>query len=171
MVDDLFVEEDAELIKKIPLSQLVIEDVLYWPFTSNGIYNYKSGYRFLKEEAKQLETIRPPPLKDKHLWKAICSMRVAQKVKNFVWRACRNALPTKKELVKRTIIADPICDRCRVAVEDPLHALWSCSEVDIVWANQTLWDFHYSMEFDNIKQLVSWMIEEGKQLELFAYTA
>ena len=98
-------------------------------------------------------------------------MCVAQKVKNFVWWACRNALPTKKELVKRTIIADPICDRCRVAIEDPLHALWSCSEVDIVWANQTLWDFHCSMEFDNIKQLVSWMIEEGKQLELFAYTA
>ena len=73
--------------------------------------------------------------------------------------------------MKRTIIANPICDRCRVAVEDTLHALWSCSEVDIVWANQTLWDFHCSMEFDNIKQLVSWMIKEGKQLELFAYTA
>ena len=27
------------------------------------------------------------------------------------------------------------------------------------------------MDFDNIKPLVSWMIEEGKQLELFAYTA
>ena len=62
-------------------------------------------------------------------------MCVAQKVKNFVWWACRNALPTKKELVKRTIIADLICDCCRVAVEDPLHALWSCSEADIVWAD------------------------------------
>ena len=29
MVDDLFVEEDVEMIKKIPLSQLVTEDVLY----------------------------------------------------------------------------------------------------------------------------------------------
>nr|POE88837.1 hypothetical protein CFP56_43369 [Quercus suber] len=56
MVDGLFVEEDAELIKKIPLSKKVIEDVLYWPFTSNGEYSSKSGYRFLKEEAEQLHS-------------------------------------------------------------------------------------------------------------------
>ena len=98
-------------------------------------------------------------------------MRVAQKVKNFVWRACCNALPTKKELVRRTITVDPICDRCCIAVEDPLHALWSCSEVDIVWADQSLWDFRWSTNFENIKMLVSWLIAEGKQLELFAYTA
>ena len=73
--------------------------------------------------------------------------------------------------MRRTIIADPICDRCRTAIEDPLHALWSCSEVDIVWADQSLWDFRWSTDFENIKMLVSWLIEEGKQLELFAYTA
>ena len=52
MVDGLFVEEDAKIIKRIPLSQLVTKDVLYWPFTSNGIYSCKLGYRFLKEEAE-----------------------------------------------------------------------------------------------------------------------
>ena len=171
MVDGLFGEEDAEIIKRIPLSQVATEDVLFWPFTSSSIYSCKSGYRFLKEEAEQLVTIQPPPLRDKQLWKTIWSMRVAQKVKNFVWRACRNALPTKKELVRKTITADPICDRCCTTVEDPLHALWSCSEVDIVWADQSLWDFRWSTDFDNIKMLVSWLIKEGKQLELFAYTA
>ncbi|KAL0002804.1 hypothetical protein SO802_016585 [Lithocarpus litseifolius] len=57
------------------------------------------------------------------------------------------------------------------AVEDPLHALWSCSEIDIVWADQTLWDFCSSVGFVKFKQLVSWIVEEGKQLELFAFTA
>ena len=171
LVDGLFVEEDAEIIKRISLSQVATEDALFWPFTSNGIYSYKSGYRFLKEEAEQPAAFQPPPLRDKQLWKNIWSMRVAQKIKNFVWRACRNALPTKKKLVRRTIIADPICDRCRTAVEDPLHALWSCSKVDFVWADQSLWDFRWSTDFENIKMLVSWLIEEGKQLELFAYTA
>ena len=109
--------------------------MLFLPFTSSGTYSCKSGYRFLKEEAEQPASFHPPPLRDKQLWKTIWSMRVAQKVKNFVSRACRNALPTKKELVRRTIIADPICDRCCTAVEDPLHALWSCSEVDIMWAD------------------------------------
>ena len=135
LVDGLFGEEDAEIIKRILLSQVAAEDVLFWPFTSSGTYSYKSSYRFLKEEAEQPVSFQPPPLRDKQLWKTIWSMHVAQKVKNFVWRACRNALPTKKELARRTITTDPICDRCCSAVEDPLHALWSCSEVDIVWAD------------------------------------
>ena len=76
IVDGLFVEADAEITKKILLSQLATDDVLYWPFSSNGDYSCKSGYRFLKDEAEQLDTNRVPPLRDKNLWKAIWSMRV-----------------------------------------------------------------------------------------------
>ena len=50
MVDGLFVEEDAKLIKKIPLSRHVTKDTLYWPYSTSGTYSCKSGYRFLKEE-------------------------------------------------------------------------------------------------------------------------
>ena len=88
-------EANVEIIKKIPLSQLAIDDVLYWPSSSNGDYSCKSGYKFLKEEVEQLDINWVPPLRDKNLWKAIWSMRVPQKVKNFLWRACRNAIPTK----------------------------------------------------------------------------
>ena len=89
----------------------------------------------------------------------------------FLWRARRNAIPTKQALMKRTIISDPTCERCKVDIEDQLHALWSCSEVDIVWADLTLWDFRSSVNFVDFKQLVSWIVEEGKQLELFVYMA
>ena len=151
MVDGLFMEEDAELIKKIPLSKKVIKDVLYWPFTSNGEYSSKSGYKFLKEKAEQLHSTQVPLLRDKHLWKAIWAMHVPQKMKNFMWRACRNAMPTKQALVKRTIINNLTCDRCRLATESPLHALWSCSEIDVVWADQTLWDFRNHISFSDFK--------------------
>ena len=57
-----FLEEDAELIKKIPLSKKVTEDVLYWPFSSNGVYRSKSSYRFLKEEVEQLDSPQVPLL-------------------------------------------------------------------------------------------------------------
>ena len=67
MVDGLFVEDDAKLIKKILLSKKVTEDVLYWPFLRNGVYNSKSGYRFLKEEADQLDTPEVTPLQDNNL--------------------------------------------------------------------------------------------------------
>ena len=95
IVDGLFMEANVEIIKKIPLSQLAIDDVLYWPSSSNGDYSCKSDYKFLKEEVEQLDINWVPPLRDKNLWKAIWSMRVPQKVKNFLWRACRIAIPTK----------------------------------------------------------------------------
>nr|XP_023876693.1 uncharacterized protein LOC111989131 [Quercus suber] len=98
-------------------------------------------------------------------------MRVPQKMKNFVWRACRDAIPTKQALVKRTIITDPFCDRCETETENSLHALWACSEVDIVWADLSLWSLRNHVEFGDFKQLVSWIAAEGKHLELFVFTA
>ena len=98
-------------------------------------------------------------------------MQVPQKVKNFIWRACRNAMPTKHALMKRTVIADSICERCRDEAKDPLHALWSCTELDIVWADQALWSFRNAMGFVDFKDLVSWIVLEGKQLDIFAVTA
>ena len=105
-MDGLFVAKDAKLIKAIPLSQAKAEDVLFWPYTNNGVYSCKSGYRFLKEEAEMEVTNQVPPLRDKHVWKAIWSMQVPQKVKNFIWRACRNAMPTKHALMRRTVILE-----------------------------------------------------------------
>lgn len=42
MVDGLFILEDAEIIKKIPLGKSTSEDTMYWPLSSNGLYSYKS---------------------------------------------------------------------------------------------------------------------------------
>ena len=81
--------------KKIPPSKKVTEGVLYWPFLSNGEYSSKLGYRFLKEEVERLDLPQVPLLRDKNLWIAIWAMRVPQKVKNFMWRACYNALLMK----------------------------------------------------------------------------
>ena len=75
-MDGLFNEEDAELVKSIPLSQGEAEDVLFWPYTKNGVYTCKSGYRFIKEEAEREVTNQVPPLRDKNMWKVIWSMQV-----------------------------------------------------------------------------------------------
>ena len=36
----------------------------------------------------------------------------------------------------RKILDDLICERCKLAVEDSVHALWTCMELDVVWADQ-----------------------------------
>ena len=50
VIDGIFTLLEAEMIKAIPLSRCEAEDSLFWPFTNNGIYTSKSGYRFLKAE-------------------------------------------------------------------------------------------------------------------------
>ena len=50
LIDGIFTPLEAELIKAIPLSQCEADDNLFWPFTNNGIYSSRFGYRFLKAE-------------------------------------------------------------------------------------------------------------------------
>uniref|UniRef100_A0A7N2L5J3 Reverse transcriptase zinc-binding domain-containing protein n=1 Tax=Quercus lobata TaxID=97700 RepID=A0A7N2L5J3_QUELO len=52
-------------------------------------------------------------LLDHYLWQAIWKMNVLAKVKNFVWRACRDSLPTKTNLVKQRVVDDATCDCCK----------------------------------------------------------
>ena len=64
LVEGLFNEEEAELIKKIPLSQNAANDILYWPYSSNRLYSCKLGYKFLKMEEKWCETTQVTMNKD-----------------------------------------------------------------------------------------------------------
>ena len=98
-------------------------------------------------------------------------MQAPPKIKNFLWRACRNVLPTKQALMRRKILEDLICERCKRVVRDSVHALWSCLELDVVWADQETWGFRGEIDFTCVKELLSWMIEKRKSLELLAYTA
>ena len=139
---------------------------MYWPFTADGQYNCKSGYKFLKdlevnpEVSTQLEV-------DKKVWKSIWSLEVPNKYKNLVWCACRNSLPTKQNLVQRTIIQNPSCDQCSLQAEDPLHTLWSYLGLDEVWEGDR-WSFQLREQFANFKELCGWIIENGKLMDLFS---
>ena len=167
MIDGLFSPQEAELIKSIPLSRCAADDTLFWPFTSNRVYISKSGYRFLKAETKA-ERDEEQMEYDKVLWRTIWSLQVLNKIKNLVWRACRNSRPTKENLVRRTIIENPTCDRCRHEPESALHALWNCSELDVVWEEEPFQHCRRQHTFMDFKELLSWLITKDHNLELFA---
>uniref|UniRef100_A0A7N2KW83 Reverse transcriptase zinc-binding domain-containing protein n=1 Tax=Quercus lobata TaxID=97700 RepID=A0A7N2KW83_QUELO len=160
LVDGIFAPEESALIKKIPLARCETEDSLYWPLTQEDNYTSKSSYRFLKEEA-EVRPLADSESQEKDLWKKIWALKVPNKVKNHMWRACRNSLPTKTNLVRRTIIANDTCDRCHGAAE-VIHTLWECPEIDVVWTDATLWDFHFNSEFADFKHLVAWLVSHGK---------
>ena len=107
---------------------------------------------------------------DKSLWKRIWLLHVPNKVKNFIWRACRNSLPTKLNLVCRTVIEDPHCDRCREADEHTLHALWLCPMLDVVWLDSEQWACQTSTKSLDFRELLFWIMREHHKPKLFAIT-
>ena len=60
MIDGIFIPQEAELIKKIPLSWFEVDDSLFWPLSPNGQYSCKLGHRFLREEVDFNRLEEPP---------------------------------------------------------------------------------------------------------------
>ena len=84
LIDGIFSQEEVAIIKKIPLSCRVAEDVLIWPHTQDGQYTCKMGYRFLKEEV-ELGYMQEALGMDTNLWKGIWSLQIPNKVKKICY--------------------------------------------------------------------------------------
>ena len=83
LIDGIFSFEEAELIKKIPLSRMDVEDVLIWPHLQDGQYSCKLGYRFLKDE-EAMDNAQDDAITDSKLCKGIWTLQVPNKVKNLL---------------------------------------------------------------------------------------
>lgn len=66
-------------------------------------------------------------------WKSLWNLNCPSKVKIFVWRFCKNALPTRSALRRRKINVDVACPFCGREEETSLHVLWKCKSVRRTW--------------------------------------
>ncbi|KAL0325468.1 UNVERIFIED_CONTAM: hypothetical protein Sradi_5116100 [Sesamum radiatum] len=64
------------------------------------------------------------------IWKA----RVPNKINVFLWRVCKEAIPTTSHLIRRTCDIKPACTMCGAPYEDSKHALLKCSFARQAWA-------------------------------------
>ena len=48
--------------------------------------------------------------------------------------------------------------------------MWSCSSLDVVWSDLQLWGVRRTQSFVNFKELLSWIIANHQEPELFATT-
>ena len=89
----------------------------------------------------------------------------------LLWRACHEAMPTKSALFRSKITPDLLCVRCQASAKTPLHALWSCTELDSVWSDTIPWRNRGSMQFVDFKEILLQQIKKKKnQLKLFTVT-
>ena len=139
LIDQCFYPLDAQSIKSLPLSITPQTDTFVWPAEKNGSYSMKSGYKILCED-QQIDGPDPHVTEaQRKLWKGVWKLNVPGKIKHFLWKACSNALPTKANLMKRTIIQENVCHFCSDQLEDVKHALWGCSKVRQVWQRKFGW--------------------------------
>ena len=109
-----------------------------------------------------------PPIQPKPPWKQIWNLSLPSKIKNFLWHASRNALPTKENLVRRYVITDPTCSFCTTQAEDVLHAIWSCPNVSQVWDEDPQWQSRRGSTHSSFSQLLSTVLESDCDTEMFA---
>nr|GMC87342.1 uncharacterized protein LOC109192286 [Ipomoea batatas] len=116
-MDDLFDESDRDHILNIPISDSLKEDIIIWNGEDKGSYSVKSCYRLLRGETESTNNLH---------WTRIWKLSIPPKVKNFVWQACSNLLPTTDNLRSRRVDCPPMCSLCAGHQESVDHLLTNC---------------------------------------------
>ena len=104
----LFLPYEVLLIQSIPLSHKPVEDKLVWPYNPSRVYTVKSGYKLLSQEI-EVSDFKAQGV-DNVVWKVVWGLKVQNKIRNFIWRAIRNSILVKTNLVKRKVLIDDSCD-------------------------------------------------------------
>ena len=177
LVRSTFLPHEVEAILSISISHTLPEDALTWAWTPNGRFTVSSVYmvacswlceRRKKEEGCEVSN----PKKGRKFWNFIWQLNCPSKIKQFIWRACKNILPTNYCLKLRKI---PIEDACGVCgkVESSRHALWDCEVAGAVWRESKLPLPSFKSSLRDFMDVVWKIWEEKREIswESFATTA
>ncbi|XP_074328418.1 uncharacterized protein LOC141666327 [Apium graveolens] len=128
LIHDLFNDEDARRILKIPLSMRYEDDLWFWTEDEKGKYTIKSGYRLLCRTFNQ-NMVRG----SNFYWIKLWALPIPPKVKNFIWRAIQDNLPTLCNLQERHVEVASLCPVCKQAEENLEHFLYNCPFTQRCW--------------------------------------
>ena len=130
----------------------------------------KSAYKLLMSKLV-LSTPSPSDTSAQtNCWRRIWSLSVPNKIKHFLWRACRESLPTKNNLRGRNVTRNALCEWCN---EDAVHALWGCQVLKEVWWEEEILRNQLFMRSIDFRDL--WIgitnLEEPNLAERFAFVS
>lgn len=126
-----FIQEDLEVILNTSLLREKAKDEVMWHYDKRGEYSVKGGYQ-LALKLKYPEASSSSGNNPRHrntLW----SLEIPEKVKIFMWRAIKNLLPSAKNLWKRKVLQESICQRCNRNVESINHTLLDSKATKKIW--------------------------------------
>ena len=154
LLQQLFLPFEVEEIRSIPLSSSLPPDKQVWTGTSNGIFTVRSAYKLALEcsdtfcgasssDGSQLSCF----------WKKLWRLPTPHKVRHFLWRACRDILPTKSNLKRRKVLTEDLCEACSLESETSGHLFWSCPRAKTVWRYAGFFDSVSALHFDSFMDL------------------
>ena len=132
-LENCLIPWEADLVRRIQVCEVEAEDTLVWPLTNDGDYSVRSAYRLLVSAESNLQPSSSVLGSNGLVWKKIWKMKVPPKIRHFIWRAAKDALPTKQNLQARHILVGGECDGCGDHTESIIHCLWLCDQARSVW--------------------------------------
>ena len=107
------------------------ETSLYHKQKSYIINNNLNRYMRILRWNPNLSVISPDiPTPAYQVW----SLPIPCIIRHFAWKACRDILLTKVNLMRRQVLQDNICEECRLEAQTSGHILWMCPKAREVWS-------------------------------------
>ncbi|MCH98629.1 ribonuclease H protein, partial [Trifolium medium] len=167
LITNMLGVQEGSKILQTPLFDSVSQDKIIWRFEKNGKYSVKSAYRYCIED-----TLDISHLQVQGDWRLIWRIKAPPKIKNFMWRLCRNCIPTRTRLLQKGVNCPNNCVLCDEEAEDNLHILIYCDTIKQVWHRTGLWNTIQSRASNNTNMdvLVFSILQvlSAKQSSLFA---
>ncbi|XP_057444631.1 uncharacterized protein LOC130736871 [Lotus japonicus] len=107
-----------------------VADCIVWSGDASGEYTARSGYGWLRERAC---AAMGGPLQRSWAW--IWKLHAPFKVCFLIWLLARNALPTNALRFHRNMAPSPVCGRCHLYPERPIHCMRDCVHAQRVWTS------------------------------------
>ena len=99
----MFIATTRDVVLRINLGISSGRDKLCWMETKRRNFTVKSAYHVPVRMAKPLGGEHPLAGQDRKMWTKLWMLNTPPKVRNFVWRACSDILPTRANLLHHKI--------------------------------------------------------------------
>ncbi|KMT13728.1 hypothetical protein BVRB_4g081080 [Beta vulgaris subsp. vulgaris] len=165
-----FTEEDAALVREIPLSERKPVDVQYWWPVKDGVYTTKSGY-WLGRLGHLKGWMNRFGGGNGDAWSIIWNLGGPPKLAHFLWRACVAALATRGRLYDRHLLVDGTCAHCAEQSESIVHAICTCSLVAPIWDSSPFHQLIVDCPSSSFVELFMWMHSKLDRSDLLSFAS
>lgn len=150
LIEGVFSADDAKAILRTPISPVGTADRLIWHHDRSGSYTVKSGYRLASK------LVENASLMEEGHWKVLWKLKIPPKIKDCLWRVCRDVLPNKVNLFRKHLVDDKWCVFCGADMETTWHTFFSCPFALNCWTKAGLRHLieHFILQCDSVRGLV-----------------